>query len=479
MKKLFFIPQAYFISLMIFYVIAHGGIVLISQAVYWDDWTIINLPPTLIKKLFKEAGSFLNYGGLLHVLMMLGGPWLYKTLVLCLNFFSGLFLWQIASKQDWINESERYYIVLLFLITPCMAARVAAIDFPYTLSLFFFFMAWAVIDKNRLVALLLFFVSFNTPSFLVFYALPILDWYVRDLKKSNYQQKLFRWAILKLDFILLPFVWFLIKNIYFKPYGYYVGYNEAYHLKNLVTSSIGIIKDLFKLNINLPITFLICILCAICGKLPEPLFFNRNKKMIYLGLFALILGLFPYMILGYAPTFEEWTSRHQLLMPLGLSLIFVGFISLAKSIEKQKIYILLLIAISLSLNLKNYFELFFDWQKQQLLMQFIANSDEIKKSSLVLIDDKTKNALNRTYRFYEWNGIMKNALHNEKHFGIDVSEIDIYNSGYFDKYFTAYYAAAEHVRNSRNAVILIIEKNKLKRSLFSKQPMYVFSIKNV
>ena len=469
-----FISKTHFMQFIILYLIAHGGILFISQAIYWDDWTLFNMHPELILDMFKQAGAFGNFIGHLHVVLLSIGPWFYKIMVLGLIFFTGMFVLQILSKQDWINESERYYIVLFFLITPCVAARIALIDFPYILSVFFFFMAWSIMEKFRILALSLFFLSFITQSLLVFYLLPILDWYNRDLKNTA-QNGSIRWVLSKIDFLILPFLWFAIKNVYFKPYGMYAGYNESYHWKNLISSPFIMLMDLLKVNINLPITLLIFGFFLFYKKMPKPQFSYKHNRMIYVGLFALLLAVFPYMILGLVPTFEEWSSRHQLLMPLGLSLIFVGLISLTESNDNRKTYIAFLIAISLFLNFKNYFDFFVDWKKQKSLVEFITHSKEIQTSSLILFDDKTSNALNRRYRFYEWNGILKLALNNEKNFGIYLTQLDQYNSGKFDADFKAIYSAADQIRTFDNRIVITIDKNNLKDVVFSHFPLYKYT----
>ena len=470
---MFQMTRRQFFQLILLYIIAHGGILFIANAVYWDDWTIFNTNAAQIIDQFKQSG--LVGVGYFHVAMLSVGPWFYKLAAFVLSFFTGLFVWKIVNKQAWLNQAQSYYITLFFLITPCVAARVALIDFPYLVSVFFFFWAWSMMDRHRILSLVLFFLSFTTQSLLVFYALPILDWYCRDVNAVSLN-KLMKWACAKLDFLLIPFVWFCVKIVYFKPYGIYSDYNNHYSLKSLLVGPVLMLIDFIQLNINLAWTILLCIAILFVDVLPQPEFSTTQRKILYSSLLALFFGLFPYLILGYVPTFDEWTSRHQLLMPLGLSLFFVWLIGLSKIDGNRKIYIALLISVSLVINIKNYTALFLDNQKQQALIEFVRHSSAIKQAPLVIVDDKTTNALNRLYRTYEWSGMLKLALGDQSHYGLYLSEVPNYDAGEFDTQFSAHYNAATHVRKEHtNRVILSVEKTDMWEILFHHAPLYKFS----
>jgi len=80
-----------------------------------------------------------NLTGYLHVAMLEVGPWIYKVLTFVLMFASGLLLNLILKRHANIATETRFYIILLFLVLPFNIARVALIDFPYTLCYFLFF----------------------------------------------------------------------------------------------------------------------------------------------------------------------------------------------------------------------------------------------------------------------------------------------------------------------------------------------------
>ena len=76
------------------YLAAHGGILLIPNAIYWDDWTLWNTEPATILDSFRQLGSPFNFFGYLHVAMLAIGPWAYRVLTFFLMYASGLLLYR-------------------------------------------------------------------------------------------------------------------------------------------------------------------------------------------------------------------------------------------------------------------------------------------------------------------------------------------------------------------------------------------------
>ena len=135
-------------------------------------------------------------------------------------------------------------------------------------------------------------------------------------------------------------------------------------------------------------------------------------------------------------------------MPLGCSLILVAVWSYLNSSIG---FISVIVGISLGYNVVTYKDFFFDWQKQKQLISIFAKTPEIKNSRLIIIDDKTiaMNALGRSYRFYEWNGIFEAAFGDQKRFGISKPVLPSYLSGeYKANLFTSSYKAASFKRDS-------------------------------
>ncbi len=195
-----------------------------------------------------------------------------------------------------------------------------------------------------------------------------------------------------------------------------------------------------------------------------------------IGFLVLLLGAFPYWILGHVPTFFDWNSRHQLLLPLGSALVIVGALSLY-NVRGKKGIISIFIGASLAFNVSNYAALFIDWQKQQQLMYLFAQNADIERAELIIFEDKTQhlNALERQIGFYECNGLLEAAFGNEKRFCIPRSELDRFlTSEYYNKFFSVYYKSALFRRDSALPAMLVefdlvkVKSEHLRQKIYNK-----------
>lgn len=436
----------YFMALFLVYTAAHGGVLLIPNAIYWDDWTLYQVDRAIILDIFQQAGSMFNWAGHLHNTLLSVGPWLYRVLTFSLMFLAGVALSSILEKHRFIEKETQFLVVLLFLIFPFYWARVALIDIGYTVCYFLFFLAWAIINKYPVISLLLFLLSFNTNSLLVFYALPILDLYIRSRKAPFSVNSLISFGLIKLHFLTLPFIYFWFKLTFFSPSGILEGYNEHYSALNLLIAPARTFIDLLRLQVPLLGAILIGLLFYQSIKQIDHVGIGSvkdRKWFLYAGVLAIFFATFPYWILGHVPSFRDWSSRHQILLPLGFSLVSVGLIVvLGKQI--RAVVVTLLISVSLALNAVTYIDFFKDWLKQKELIELFRASAELREADIVVFDDKTLalNGVDRTFRFYEWNGLMFQAFKDERRMGLSQAEYELLELGrlpksYFDhgKYF--------------------------------------------
>jgi hypothetical protein len=456
------------IPMFFFYILAHGGILSLGNAVYWDDWAYFGANRIDILNDFSQAGSFLNYSAWIHISLLNGvGPWSYKIATFLCFYFSGVFFYWILQRDMHFEKETALIIAILYLIVPLNIARVAAINFIYTLSVFFFMFAWWRMAASKWVPLLFFGLAFNTQSLLVFYALPISFLYLRE----NYKHNFVKFIKDKFEYLLLPFVWFALKLFYFKPYGDYAGYNEGYAISHAMTSIGMQISDFTKfvredfISIkNLGATFIVVMPIywfLYFKKYDIKLRFNQFLYMLSFGVIVLILGCFPYWILGITPTFWEWTSRHQLLMPFAFSLILAAVLGI--TIESmRKLLLSSLFALFISMNVLNYHDFYKDWDKQRQLIQLMSKSELIKNSTLIIFDDKTENAIRRGFRFYEWSGLLNQAYpFSGERLGLPIGQVVAYESGLLDRYLNSYYTSRFYVKlSAKNAPIIeILEKD--------------------
>jgi len=450
------------LPLVVLYALMHGGILFVPGGVFWDDWTLYRASPATIARMFEDAGAVPGITQL-HLALLGLGMWSYKVLTFALWLGTGLLLNRILARNRFFTGGARFAIVLLFLVLPFNAARIAAIDFPYTLCCFLFFLAWELMDRRRVTALVLFAASFITPSLLVFYALPILDMAYRGGHLASLRA-VAAFVRRRLDFLLLPLLFFAVRMATFAPSGTYANYNNNYDLANVrraVTLQLADARDLplwldpLLALVLLPLAWLVLrpMGPALRGDAIRP---GRLLACFALGVAAFVLGGFPYWILGHIPTFTEWTSRHQLLLPLGTALMLVALLWFLPG-RARTAALSVLVAASLSFGIGNAYAFWVDWKKQRTIAELMAREPAIAQASFVVFLDHTQplNAIGRSYRVYEWNGLMEEVFHSQTRFGAGPADVKSYVLGRHDALMKEQYKAKDHRRNPEAGALLV------------------------
>lgn len=439
----------YFVTLVVLYCISYG-LSLVNDGIYWDDWCIVDHDRQTLKTMFSMAG-FPWIGEYHYLLNQLALPVLsYRLIVFFAYFISGLCLLQILRTIPGLHNVESLSIVGLFWVFPINSARVTLICNPYAICFLAFWLGYYFFVRGLaggtqpiylLLSVPLFWFSMWTASLMAFMALPAIHLLFVILKNDSPWRHCIKKYFLFFLVFPLPILFFAYKNHNFTPYGIYEGYHKLTWLQ---------IKDSYKL---FEPSFLNCFIGAIgwkseiakkaslcinlksllCLSLLLIIFFRKkfaiSGMLILSGVAAWIFGAFPYNCIEEI-TQGEWTTRNQLLLGLGSSLILVGTIDLiARGIKiasprlslPVKIFLtFLLLAIFTKQNLEKEADFYIDWQKQLSIMSAFQNSKEVKEGTLfVFLDDaKMLDAFPRSYRFYEYCGMLRKVFRNSSRFGV-------------------------------------------------------------
>jgi hypothetical protein len=237
---------------ILIYSVCHGLLLFLSNAIYWDGWTLYNVDPKVIMEVAYSAGSpwvgYLRAG----INSLSTGFLLYRVIIFLSFLVSGLALNQVLMQMLFIDRIKRIVIVSLFLVLPFNAARVTTITANYTISHVLFFIGlWLLtlyLKKPNLAlrctTLFFFFLSFSTNSFLVFYSL-VIAFILYQNRPTMQLKKLISLGRKHFDFICLPLIFWGIKTIFFTPYGVHFGYNSIKLLKLIQTDFQQFVKSLF------------------------------------------------------------------------------------------------------------------------------------------------------------------------------------------------------------------------------------------
>jgi hypothetical protein len=334
---------------------AANGLLLFTDHSVWDGLLYLQsygLPGgrEAMWQLFNEAGRPLDYFSYL-LAFETGHPVFVSKAVGVLSWTAcGILCQRVLRKAGGLGTAESTLIAALAVSLPVFDVLGDFSMWMHTTSLLFFWIAAALLTDLperrgplhallRASALLLFFVSFNLNSLLVFfYALAVALVLVR-LERRAWHKAL--WLPLRFpDFTVLPvFFWFL-KNVATPTSGYYAKYNKpVFSWDALGTALPGIWRDfLLPESISffnpavLPVAALVCAsgLSFVlahwkpCGESP-----GGGLRLVLAGGVLLAGALLPYALVGQWVFSHGWWSRNAMLTSLPLALLVAGVSILA------------------------------------------------------------------------------------------------------------------------------------------------------
>ena len=392
----------------ILYTLSWGWSLLRPNTLYWDDWAYIyNQPKSYLNQIFVDTG-LPPWRALIDQELIAVGYWTIPVLTFLFFFASGVALYFILKTVNILNQSQKNLIILFFLLAPVNHARIALVMFGYTTSFFLFFVAWAILMSHKgtiiyLFALILFFWSFMTHSFLIFYSVPLIHFTFANTKNFNFQN----WnktLVVKLALLaLLPIVYYILRKFYWPPTLEY----ESYHRLTFE----GLSRGLIFLVAGSAIAFTI-----------SRISWSRSEHPMA-GTLAIIAwsvfscGLLPYFVnqslTDYMSVFafrSDYGTRHLLLTPLGIGLV-VTLVATMISPLLQKKLIATILAFFTLVNVFFGTQYLLDSYKKDQLTELFNQTKVVNRSSdLIFVDDtKLFNGRFSTYRDSELLGLVNLA----------------------------------------------------------------------
>lgn len=250
--------------------------------------------------------------------------------------------------------------------------------------------------------------SFDTASFIVFSIVPIAFGATSFLKS---RKQILKYLLRNSPFLIAPFAYWFIEPL-FNPNL------DPVRAEYYTPKISGVLR-------GLTIGFVV-VAAATYGFVKRRWSYesSRGQIQIVAALGLLWMGLFPYMALGHFPNLHslliglipgesDWDSRHQLLAPLGLSLLFVGavnFFQVARRVQLLRFTLVICAAMSFTFT----HEYYLDSIKTQGVVTAFSELELPQSTKSVLIDDQATrfNARGRRIRPYEWDGMMKMATNS-------------------------------------------------------------------
>lgn len=427
--------------LVFIYSISHWLLCVISGQ-WWDDWFLWTNSLEAIKPKFQEAGSPWETYILFSVMWI--PNWGYRIVVFLLFLVTGLVFYGTLIKMDFFSEEEAFWITAISMTVPVNDARVTLICYGNSLSLCLFMIAFFLVTRMtgvngnkrlilRLLSLMCLLFSYNAQSLLIFTGL-IWLYLFYIIWKQNEEEKLLKKLLMFLrsycDYLAIPFGFWIMKNILFKPYGEYDGYNSVSScrlIKGILSSPISMIKTGLNIGetyysyvmkigggISLVVFATVVAICFIAKKklvknsLEEENDIKHNIIMFVVGCIVYFAGLFAYVVVRDGAVIRNTgvVGRDALLAGFGIGIMALFFVKL--TIKKQVQNLVLILMIILGIFHFNYWYLNYqeDWYHQQEFAKAIEDNGGLSEDNTILCDFSFPSPCGGT-RFYSLNGMSR------------------------------------------------------------------------
>ena len=400
----------------VLYGISFAPQLLSANSLFWDDWVMFDLQTGKLRESQYHGSGNGPWREFIESYLLQSSLPVFRIVSLIAYFFAGYFLFHILKRSKFLHVNQIIAITLIFLVLPVNSARISIVNSKYGIDLFFFYLAWYLYETKshklaKSFAFVFFFLSYSTLPFPTFTLLPIL--YRVMLKSPKNLREILREFAFATPLMLLPIGYLVLRQIYWPPTG---GLSGMYTPQILGTARALLFISICSMPLMLHIA---------------SIKFKNLKKpnlLITSGCFSLSIAAVPYMVGGhlvdisdwlitFIPNFSDWSSRHQLTIPLGISLIIAGSMKLERP-EKLKWnthpILTTLLAVFVLLNITFAQEYFLDGKKQDSIIAAMADNAGLKNASSILIDDSAVrfNARGRGIRSYEWEAMLEKVFGN-------------------------------------------------------------------
>jgi hypothetical protein len=384
----------------ILYTFSWGWSLLRPNTLYWDDWAFIyGQPKSYLNQIFVDTG-LPPWRAIIDQELIAIGYWTIPLLTFFMFFGSGICIFLILKTVSLISETQNKFMTLLFLLLPINHSRIALVLFGYTTSYFLFFLAWLLLTRSKkfssfLIALILFFWSFMTHSFLFFYALPALHFVAMQYSEWKINPRKLKSLVSVLCLFSLPIFYYILRSFFWYPKPEWDGYHSITFggtKKGIAFGAYGMVA--------------IGLLGFLYSRLKS---LNKSLIVIFVGWLIFAWSLLPYFANGRLPNFvsvfafrSDWGGRHIMLTPLGAALMLGGVLGIIPRHLKKTVTIVSL-AICLAINLFFGSQFYIDSIKKEKLTELFVNAgstQKIDRDSEIYFLDSTKifNGRFSTYR---------------------------------------------------------------------------------
>lgn len=488
--------QGWWIGSWLFFValLSHGPL-LLNDGIYWDGWMVYWLRREQNWRAMVAWSKEL--GGLPLRLLQ---RWVlgslpdteagFKIAVFLSFVICALLVYLLAHRVGRLGLWDSLFVALIGLVYPACQTSVEITCSMPRITFVFFLLATllaCMAERHkglhhislRIGSLISFTLSFCTNSFLVFYAGFFLLWMIdaARIKKLTLLDLVRDLLPKRLDYILLPVIYWWLARTLSPPSGLYAGYNPirfsgailTYGYRKFFENSVYAQwrVALWRMYTQPWVGMVAAVIAGAVFVLARGrAAFTRRSNCDHLlvliyGLILLICGMFPYVVVGKPPSIEGWDSRHAILLALPVALIvvtLVGWCCAGRSRNAQAAgYAVLAVFVWLfTVSTWSYYARWqARWVKDKAIIAELQGFGEERRNSVFWIDDRMPVGPESSYAFYDWSGLFKSAWSDESHIGLDIK---VYNEDFLrdgKRYFNERYMLSNFDPNGRQAQLII------------------------
>jgi hypothetical protein len=435
-------------------IIVHG-LLIINDGIYWDDWLIQPLLDSQdwggLYKFFKDIGlpfiAVIHWGASYtpdHVIAT-------KLTTFISIIISALCIYRISTLVCNLGKIEGIVLSCIAIAYPAFQVYVAAIVMPYLVCYALFMVGTLIIlmsdtksvelsFRTRVSAALFFFLSFNLNSLLIFYCGFILLWWIFEIRKKDCSIPcMLSFALRRIEFVLLPFAYWFVKEKYFPRTSKYNSFIHSW------TDTWGLLlahvrSSLWDVGVQIWNEFskgrrwwLLVVLFALIVFVMLRDNNNLKRSDILSGSYGLIAGIFlyicgiaAYISVGlYPDTLHGWETRHSLLVGLPIAVILIMGCRLVRGLFGQNAYkvsivlTIVIVCIAMKIQIQNYVSWQARWVKDRAIIQKLAHNPDWKRVKGYWIEDESILGGDPYYRYYEWEALFRSAWGVNGYVGYD------------------------------------------------------------
>ena len=393
------------------------GLILLNKGIYWDSWI---LRKWVEKKEWRAMKVFYRAVGMpffyyVHRSFNLSpnSIWLYRLVCFLSLWSTSALVFLICHNFSPLDQWQSFFIAAMMLMFPIQDMALefcVTVQYVLTQTLFYcaILLCFSLNDLNwgidylllRSLMIILFLMSFNMNSLLVFYGAFVFYFFVYQYLSLD--QNISSLALSNLDLFSLPFVFWFLKNKYSPKSGYYENYNKILlRFSQIRASYKSLVVDLFFPFLkkvcawSIPALSLLAILhfsglmSTVLGHDSHPHSMLTLTLGLLVGSLLLLAATLPYSLVGQVFGYTGWETKNNLLLPLPLSIIAWSCIACLLQSHEFSIYLqTLILIIFLLLSVDKHLLLISIWAKQEALLEIYAKEPAVKNSSIIGIHDE-------------------------------------------------------------------------------------------